>query len=325
MASQFGSFNRSPLGAFIESPLGARGGRIKGQWFLAQGGANEWVSDDGITWNSQPSVVPIYGFVSLRGFNFASYTDSPYTSSTAFSGFGTQLNTTPIRAFSKIWACDTSADNLYYSSDNGANWSTASLPTTDGTSSYAGTCGNVIRSSTGRLMVPCAYGTGPAYSGYIAYSDDGVTWVLSDTLGFSSNYSPVSGFDIYQQNTGNVYALAGSGVQNSTDDGETFSSSSAGSIPSSYYTTFVVMPSDRVVAFVPNIQGYSYSDDNFATSTSVSTYSIFFDEINLLYAYRTDTDLLYRSTDGSTWSTVATSPSTLVNGSGRPVRVGMYR
>lgn len=322
MASQFGSFNRSPLGAFVKSPLGARGGKIKGQWFLTMAGANEWVSQNGISWSQQASVVPLQGFVGARGFLAGSYSDSPYTLATSFTGLSGQINTVPIRAFSKYWAVSTTAEDLYYSSDSGATWTLASLPATDGSLSYSNVAGNVCKSSSGRLFVPVAYGTGPSYNGYIAYTDDGTNWYLSSLLGFSGAFAK---FNVYQQTDDTVYALlrSTSGRYASTDDGETFGTVVAATAPSDLYATVTVMPSGRVIIFIPNTAGYSYTDNNFTTRTTVSTYNIMFDELNLLYSYRTDTDLLYSSTDGSTWSAVSTSPSTLANGSGRPVRVGM--
>jgi hypothetical protein len=323
MATQFGSFNSSPLGFYIKSALGARGGRIKGQWFLAQTGANEWVSDDGITWNSQSSYVPTLGFIGARGFSNGAYSDSPYTSGVAFSGFVGSNTALPVSKSGKLWLASNAGEILYSSSNNGATWSDASgvFPATDGSLPFFEIGGNVFKAQSGRLLIPVSYGSGFPSKDYIAYTDDGTNWYLSSEL-----VSSVQNSNLYQQTDGTIYVITNSSTGRfySTDNGETFSTIEASSNPTGLYRVFVTMPSGRVIHFLPNTASYSYSDDNWTTKTAVGTYNIMFDETGQLYAYRTDTDLIYESSDGSTWSAVATSPSTLVNGSGRPVRVGMY-
>lgn len=177
MASQFGSFNRSPLGGFKQSPLGARGqARNLGAFIhIAAPGVDIDTSPTGAVWNSatntgalnRTQVMLTTGRLILAG----SYSEFPYTSQTSMSGWpgGSQRR---IFALPNGDLATFSSSGLFYSTDSGASWTSIAIPDPS-TGPVAGTKQAIrwAQGTDGTIYVLCHNVTGVAGSRR--------TWVFS--------------------------------------------------------------------------------------------------------------------------------------------------
>lgn len=341
MAVAFNSFNRSPLGAFIESPLGARGGAVDpGNWFLESSGTDYWTSEDGVTWTlatagvASPITVSIFalgvGATIRRLLSPTQYFDEPFSAASnmlyggsSFSSLGYNLES-PLRSGSNLIAfvvvTASSLRKLANSTDYGANWTEIAS---------GGLHGRPIATQSGRILTLTV--SGGNFVSY--YSDDsGASWSNGTPCvigGFTATAANDNRGLLYQKPNGTIcfVCVNNTGATRkllvSTDDGETWTDS--GSTPGHTYIGDAAFAIDNTRTISSGGSDY-YTDDDFTTRTAQARPVYMMTTDRKLYAYDTTADTIMLSTDGGqNYSTVTTDPTTLPNGSGGPLKYGMYR
>lgn len=335
MAVAFGSFNRSPLGAFIRSPLGARGSDSDPEdWFLEHASSNNYFTSlDGVNWTTV--LTGDVGNDMLDGIAISKrlmgnqvYRDLPYTSTVAMKEDGTSLVTAnrqiseiPMRGasgrrFSFTFSTVGFNNKLVYTDNDFEDWTTVTAPTPTGGTSFIAWCGLPLVTLTGRVMAMMLWSHSGTTKLSVAYSDDnGATWAAISAIVDPYTSGNGAGF-LYQYPTGDIWWIprtTSTQRQLSTDNGATWTpSGAAGSSYSTEARHAIAFSSGRVY-----LKDGFYSDDNFATRTTTSTSAIQTEVDGTLYRYNATTDKIEISTDeGSTFSALTTSPTTLVSGSG---------
>lgn len=225
MATPFGSFNASPLGGFIQSPLGARGNSIlRGDFFHGNTGiSNQWRAADPTSWTNLTglNIGAPYLFSGARLLTSLGYSDSPYTSVVSYSGSPTFRNQAPCRGIRKFngnfYIPNTLAANFYTSTNNGATWSTVSLPNSAG--GAVGTVSRQIFSVGATLYVLIRSSTANRH--YFATSTDGVNFTGLATM--NSFIGGGSGVNVQAAwYYGGSFYIYESGQLYSSPDGVTF-------------------------------------------------------------------------------------------------------
>jgi hypothetical protein len=328
MAVQFGSFNRSPLGAFVKSALGARGvGGDPSDWIINRSSGTEfWTSEDGITWSSvanNPSAIR-GGYAPLRRvFNGGQYSDSPYASVNSVSGLGgLAFVGEMLRAANNNLVCATGNNGTptitapYVSSNFGVSFSAVSPPSVPGSIFTRWlTCPIIL--SSGRIIAAAQYTLAGAPQFHCIYSDDnGSTWTASATHGaYTGN---TTGF-LYQKIDGTIwyitYALTGPlrPRRTSTDDGATSTETTASGLgvgtPIGGCLAHA-LTSTRTYARNQGTSTALYTDDDFASSVITSWGRVMADNA----IYNNNGGQVRVSTNGGTsFSNVTTIPASLTS------------
>ena len=334
MGSALSSFNRSGLGAFRRSGLGARGGISIGARFyqLSTGAFPLYKSADGINFatagiNHTPVTVS-----GTRLFLATAYSDSPYTSATAYSGLTGSLAQNILIAGSALVATRVSGGNrrVIRSTNGGATWADITHPASSSGGSFVQVCSPIIKTLTGRLLtIGRSSAAGNLF--YPIYSDDdGATWTGGATGAFSP--STTATFILFDRSDGSIVLCrgdAGGGggrTYDSADDGATFTLNLTG-VPNGFVLNnaatvmcgYLAKSGTDILYFNPKggaaelvvirNEGVSAGDYSFVTTRGIG----FLGPDNVVYSVRSTDDKLYSSpiSDLSTWTLVVTSPTTL--------------
>lgn len=336
MTARFGSFNRSPLGAFIKSPLGARGGGEPGTWFQRTTSTTQYYSsEDGINFTLLSGVMnilaqgsgPVGGVPSIeRLFSLRCYSDKPYANAnaahmtlngTTFAVLGVNLQGNPIRSGSKLFAYIGNATNSFaYSSDNGATW-TSIAPTSPGgtATTIDGWRGHPIITQTGRILtiVNWTHSVIPTVRLHTVYSDDGGdTWNttgqnLAVAVPGDGSTATIGGLLYQHQSSGRIWYIPRTTAtvrMYSDDDGTTWIASTAAGANQTTGRRAFARTDGRVIN-----NSTIYSDDDFASQTTISGAQGIVLPNGDQYRTNTTTDQIEKSTDGgANWATVVTDP-----------------
>lgn len=345
MAVGFGSFGRSPFGAFIKSPLGARdSGAEPGDWYMTNNvsGPDYWSSLDGITWNTFTAGASLYEASQLNFMTWpaskrllgqSKYTDSPFGTlndmmlgASTFASVGMTLGalTYCVRSGSKLIANHPSTGTMVYSSDGGANWTAVTLtaPSDNGPNTFgAFTCLPMV-TATGRVII-CSRWVGaaaPTNRFFAHYSDDGgVTWTATASLGQTHTGTSRTAI-LYQKASGRIWHVPVRGAtaddrrkkRYSDDNGATWNLGVDVAVGFATTNASKDINGTRTTAR-SSTTSLVYSDDDFVSFTTVSSLGFPLCIGTDIYYVDGSSQIQKSTNGGQTFGLVATTPSSFTN------------